>query len=203
MRTNAEPTLAVSRLSFADHVIALSKTGTIVEQGSYKQLNERSDSYIHSLSAPEGSRQAAVGDDMEITEVAGPKLHQPLSLAALDLEAPPPQDGRRTGDISIYWYYMKILGIWRSLIFIFLICCYVVGITFPCMCFSNMRYHKLHANQCSNLGRMVDGREYEASEWDAWLLARCLWLDCRHGSVHTCPSLLVRLDSPLIMGTGF
>ncbi|KGO51212.1 ABC transporter, integral membrane type 1 [Penicillium expansum] len=122
---------SVSRLSFADHVIALSKTGTIVEQGSYKQLNERSDSYIHSLSAPEGSRQAAVGDDMEITEVAGPKLHQPLSLAALDLEAPPPQDGRRTGDISIYWYYMKILGIWRSLIFIFLICCYVVGITFP------------------------------------------------------------------------
>ncbi|OQE74121.1 hypothetical protein PENNAL_c0084G03585 [Penicillium nalgiovense] len=122
---------SVSRLSFADHVIALSKTGTIVEQGSYKQLNERSDSYIHSLSAPEGSRQAAVGDDMEITEVAGPKLHQPLTLAALDLEAPPPQDGRRTGDISIYWYYMTILGIWRSLIFIFLICCYVVGITFP------------------------------------------------------------------------
>ncbi|KAJ6134374.1 ABC transporter integral membrane type 1 [Penicillium sp. IBT 18751x] len=120
----------VSRLSSADHIIALSKSGTIVEQGSYKELMVRPESYIHSLSIPEGSRRA-VEDDLEITAVADPKMHRPLSLAALDLEMPPPQDGRRTGDMSIYWYYIQILGFWRSLIFILLIASYVVGITFP------------------------------------------------------------------------
>ncbi|KAJ5674930.1 ABC transporter integral membrane type 1 [Penicillium maclennaniae] len=120
----------VSRLSSADHIIALSKSGTIVEQGSYKELMVRPESYIHSLSVPEGSRRT-VEDDLEITAVADPNMHRPLSLAALDLEMPPPQDGRRTGDMSIYWYYIQILGFWRSLIFILLIASYVVGITFP------------------------------------------------------------------------
>ncbi|KAI2791871.1 ABC transporter atnG [Penicillium oxalicum] len=120
----------VSRLPLADHVIALSKTGSIVEQGSYKELMDRPESYIQTLSVPDGSKQVS-GDDMEITAVAETKMHRPLSLASLNLEAPPPQDGRRTGDMSVYWYYMKILGIWRSLIFVLLICCYVVGISFP------------------------------------------------------------------------
>jgi ATP-binding cassette subfamily C (CFTR/MRP) protein 1 len=138
-------TLPVSRLSLADHIIALSKSGTIVEQGSHKELMERADSYIHSLSVPEGSRQA-VEDDLEITAVASPKAHRPLSLATLDIEVPPPQDGRRTGDLSIYWYYMQGLGIWKSLIFIILISCYVVGITFPCMCASYLCYRECRAD---------------------------------------------------------
>lgn len=150
--------MPVSRLPFADHIIALSKTGRIVEQGSYKQLTERPDSYIHSLSAPEGSRRAAE-DEIEIAEVAGPDSRQPLSLAAMDLEVLPPQDGRRAGDISIYWYYMKDLGIWRSLIFIFLICCYVVGITFPCMLSP--------PNGCGSMNVMLNGVAIWVEWWTA------------------------------------
>ncbi|OJJ42489.1 hypothetical protein ASPZODRAFT_105215 [Penicilliopsis zonata CBS 506.65] len=128
-----------NRLSIADHIITLSKSGAIVEQGSYKELVERPESYIHqSLSVPEGKKRAMDGnadeDELEMTEdVADPKHKQPLTLANLDLEleAPPPQDGRRTGDMSVYWYYMQILGIWRSLVFVLFICCYVVGVTFP------------------------------------------------------------------------
>ncbi|KAJ5715595.1 ABC transporter integral membrane type 1 [Penicillium malachiteum] len=122
-------TNSVSRLSLADNIIALSKTGTIVEQGSYKELMESPNSFIHTLSIPKGSEGAE--DDSENATAEGPKTHRLISMADLDIEAPPPQDGRRTGDLSIYWYYAQVLGLWRSIIFVVLISCYVVGITMP------------------------------------------------------------------------
>ncbi|KAJ5727035.1 ABC transporter integral membrane type 1 [Penicillium malachiteum] len=122
-------TNSVSRLSLADNIIALSKTGTIVEQGSYKELMESPSSFIHNLSIPKGSEGAE--DESENTKGETPKTHRLISMADLDIEAPPPQDGRRTGDLSIYWYYAQVLGLWRSIIFVLLISCYVVGITMP------------------------------------------------------------------------
>ncbi|KAJ5618483.1 ABC transporter integral membrane type 1, partial [Penicillium herquei] len=122
-------TNSVSRLSLADNIIALSKTGTIVEQGSYKELMESASSFIHTLSIPKGSDEA--DDDSESATAEGLKTHRLISLADLDIDAPPPQDGRRTGDLSIYWYYAQVLGLWRSIIFVLLISCYVVGITMP------------------------------------------------------------------------
>ncbi|KAJ6023717.1 ABC transporter integral membrane type 1 [Penicillium herquei] len=122
-------TNSVSRLSLADNIIALSKTGTIVEQGSYKELMESPSSFIHTLAIPRGSEEAE--EDSEDATAEGPKTHRLISMADLDIEAPPPQDGRRTGDLSIYWYYAQVLGLWRSVIFVLLISCYVVGITMP------------------------------------------------------------------------
>lgn len=122
----------------------------------------RPESYIQTLSVPDGSKQVS-DDDMEITAVAETKMHRPLSLASLNLEAPPPQDGRRTGDMSVYWYYMKILGIWRSLIFVLLICCYVVGISFPSK-FCQTYGHSGWADWYSDLGGMVDGGELRIPE---------------------------------------
>ncbi|RAK71485.1 P-loop containing nucleoside triphosphate hydrolase protein [Aspergillus fijiensis CBS 313.89] len=134
---------SASNLSVADHIIALSKSGTILEQGSYKELLDRSESYIQSLSVSEGKKRV-IGDEEQqqqhqqqqdttavVEQVTTKTKARPLSLATLNLEAPLPMDGRRTGDMSVYWYYMRVLGFWRSLVFVFLICCYVVGITFP------------------------------------------------------------------------
>lgn len=124
-------TLPVSRLSIADHIIALSKSGNIVEQGTYRELAADPGSYVYGLPVPEGT-QRPVKDNLEMMAFSDPRRLRPLSMALLDFEMPAPHDGRRTGDMSIYWYYIKTLGIWRSLIFVVLICGYVVGITFPC-----------------------------------------------------------------------
>lgn len=121
-------------------------------------------SYIHSLPIPEGSKRP-VKDNLEMMAFTDPRRPRPFSLAFLDYEVPAPQDGRKTGDMSVYWYYTKTLGVWRSLIFVLLISGYVVGVTFPCMYTGNAFCFKCyHANLISHLGQLVDKCKLDKTE---------------------------------------
>ncbi|KAF5864601.1 hypothetical protein ETB97_007159 [Aspergillus alliaceus] len=122
-----------SRLSAADHIIALSSSGTIMEQGTFKDLRSQTDSYIRSLAAPPKRKKTV---HLEVPQASMARAQNRLSLnrfslATLDFESPPPENGRRTGDMSVYWYYIQVLGLVRSLVFVFLIMAYVVVITYP------------------------------------------------------------------------
>jgi hypothetical protein len=45
---------------------------------------------------------------------------------------PLPEGDRRTGDFTVYGYYIKTLGFGRSMIFLVLMAGYVFFISFPC-----------------------------------------------------------------------
>ncbi|KAI9745821.1 MAG: hypothetical protein M1818_000502 [Claussenomyces sp. TS43310] len=113
-------TNSLQRLPAADLIIAIGADGRIMEQGSFQELNSRP-GYIQSLSIEENTATIDKVDKPEIAQL-------PLSNPA---EEPMQEGDRRTGDMTVYWYYFKIIGIWRALAFVALMFCYVFFISFP------------------------------------------------------------------------
>lgn len=114
---------SVHLLPFADHIIALNDEGRIVEQGSFSTLNanldhtqsrlprkpQRSMSRV-SKSASNNARPAAVVDD------------------------PIPMIDRRTGDMTVYKYYMDTCEWWKWVILMALAVSYGFFTIFPSKC---------------------------------------------------------------------
>ena len=124
---------SAKRLPFADHIIVLDEKGNVVEQGSFQQLNA-SGGYVSSfdLPAPNWSfEQKEAGFDHlfapPIKPVRAPDaLKEPKGLSESELEA-----NRRTGDLSVYGYYINTVGRFAVISFIAAICGYVFSMTFP------------------------------------------------------------------------
>lgn len=93
-------THSAQQLSKADYVVAMSDNGRIKERGSIEEL-ERSQGYIHCLAA-------------------GPKTHDrqepdrelaPKTNVTCERENDVQHDlARRTGDVAVYWYYVRSIG---------------------------------------------------------------------------------------------
>lgn len=112
-------THAVHRLSYADHVVAMTADGSIAEQGTFEQL-KASGGYVAILEAeykakklkeldieqekPANSMHAALIEEEEeqLIQEENTELH----VAQEDLT-------RQTGDFSLYWYYLRSVH-WAS-----------------------------------------------------------------------------------------
>ena len=122
--------LAVKRLQDADHIIVLGSDGRISEQGSFEKLKLNGGyTTTFGFSSAESSNISS-HSNQESKEIKIPNAQtQPeAELETPDLEA----DGaRRTGDTSVYLYYVQAIGWIPTVIFFVCISCYVFGISFP------------------------------------------------------------------------
>lgn len=95
-------TYAVKILPFADYIIVLGSNGTIIEQGSFPELNS-SDGYVSNLDLHANEAQASDEDKIEL--ILEHKKNFDLSVAASTSER-----NRQIGDMSIYKYYLSAAG---------------------------------------------------------------------------------------------
>ncbi|PGH20053.1 hypothetical protein AJ80_03703 [Polytolypa hystricis UAMH7299] len=122
-------TNSLHRLPFADHIIALNHAGQIAEQGTFQELNAKESGYIRSLSIEnqdefqfEGSKEKAKPDAA---------IQQQLPLSNPETDLPIEDDDRRTGDMTVYWYYTKMIGVFRGVLFVLFVIAYVFFLAFP------------------------------------------------------------------------
>jgi len=118
-------THAVHRLSYADHVIAMNSTGTIIEQGSFDQL-QGSGGYVqgfaikHKAENHEPSTESPNPHASGFVRAVGDIENEILAVEENNLT-------RQTGELSTYKYYFLSIGWSRSLIA--LLCLMVSGST--------------------------------------------------------------------------
>lgn len=133
------------RLPYSDHIVCLGSSGVIDEQGSFSNLNQAG-GYVSSFSLPRADWAYAPENDDQILEISLDKEQETIaitepkeadsgaSLTSSKTACPGEgEDGtsRRTGDVQIYFYYIKSVG-WRAiLIFVFAIVGFVLCISFP------------------------------------------------------------------------
>ena len=123
------------RLPFADHIVVLNEEGRIVEQGSFRELNALG-GYVSSFELQPADwtlRSSEMTNlDQVLAMAAASKVVYPTlppskeSAKATEFEA-----NKRTGDIAIYGYYIRSVGLVAVLIFVFAMCAYVFCISFP------------------------------------------------------------------------
>lgn len=146
-------TFPAKRLPYADHIISLDAEGRISEQGHFDELNIRG-GYVSSFSLqpadwlykPDAMVVPAPGGSI----TRAPKTRKNIAESSDDLEA---EANRRTGDVSIYLYYIRSIGWPTTLVFIFCITAFVFCTSFPSK-FSQHPYRAMLI-PCSNLAQMV------------------------------------------------
>ncbi|KAL2132691.1 hypothetical protein VTI74DRAFT_3471 [Chaetomium olivicolor] len=136
---------SVKRLPFSDHIVCLGPDGEIDSQGTFAELNDAG-CYVTSFSLPRADWSYTSEDDDEIIQVRLDKEQEGLAVtqpkeadsraSLTSSETAYPGDGedetsRRTGDVQIYLYYIRSVGWWATLIFVFAIVGFVFCISFP------------------------------------------------------------------------
>lgn len=132
------------RLPYSDHIVCLG-CGSIEAQGTFANLNDAG-GYVSSFNLPPADWTYAPENDDQVLQVVFDKeqegtattepkdLDSGASLTSSETAcAGDGEDGtsRRTGDVQIYLYYVKSVGWWASLIFVFAIVGFVFCISFP------------------------------------------------------------------------
>ena len=127
---------STKRIPYADHIIVLGEGGKIVEQGSFKELTA-SGGFVSALDLEPASWSTKIKDH---------KLDNMLFNATKITHIPPPSDApsqtketdetqldanRRTGDLSVYYYYIKNVGRLAVTVFVVTISGYVFCYSFP------------------------------------------------------------------------
>ena len=122
------------RLAYADHIIALNKKGEVAEQGDYQEVSALG-GYVSSFDLPPAdwrfeTKHSKLDDLMSAMSttkvVQAPPIPMKAPVSDDDFEA-----NKRTGDLSIYLYYTRSVGVLAVCIFIVAICGYVFCISFP------------------------------------------------------------------------
>lgn len=139
-RQNATTIIASSsskRLPFADHIVVLDENGRIAEQGTFRDLNAAG-GYVSGfeLQAADWSARPAEMTNLDqvlamatTSKVVYPTLppsKEKESAKTAEFEA-----NKRTGDLAIYAYYVRSVGVLAVLIFFVAMCGYVFCISFP------------------------------------------------------------------------
>ena len=126
------------RLPFADHIVVLDANGEVTEQGDFKKLNAAS-GYVSSfdLSPAEWRYRANTSTLDDLMSAMNPKTCQAFSTQAPTGPIKKPvtdedfESNKRTGDLSIYLYYTKSVGVFAVLVFVVAMSGYVFCISFP------------------------------------------------------------------------
>jgi len=108
--------------------VALDKQGKLVEQGNFDKLN-RSGGYVSSFDLPPPDWDFA--PEKHVYE-APPKYTERANsgtrVTEEDIQA---ETNRRTGDATIYLYYVRSVGWTATLIFMISIVIFIFGQAFP------------------------------------------------------------------------
>ena len=127
---------STKRLPYADHIIVLGENGEISEQGSFKELNA-SGGFISELDLEPVSWNLKAKerklDDIIFSATKAPEIPEPTEMTSpeRDMEDIQLEGNRRTGDLSVYYYYIKTVGTLAVIIFIIAISTYVFCYSFP------------------------------------------------------------------------
>ena len=114
-------THSVRHLPVADHVVALSPDGAIVEQGTFQELmtNQK---YIASLGVEETDRSSSAGDSSPAMKPAGEELTK-STYRQPTLPSKTKDEARMTGDWTVYrHYFARINARFKAIFFVFAIC---------------------------------------------------------------------------------
>lgn len=141
-------TNAVHRLSYADHLVALSPNGTIAEQGDFELL-ARSKGYIAGLIVNRAKESADedVEDNPAQVVISGQESDNARDIAEADLNRP-------IGSWAIYKYYFRSIGWQRILIWGFLMLSYSLLMRFPGIGITTSAHAKLIFHR--SLGQILD-----------------------------------------------
>ncbi|KAL8695796.1 MAG: hypothetical protein Q9224_003154, partial [Gallowayella concinna] len=128
---------STKRLPYADRIIVLNEKGQIQEQGSFAELNMsgghvsgldlpladwRARNYGASTSALDHLMSTASQDSLP----ALPLTKEAVEDSELEFEA-----NKRTGDLSVYAFYARSVGVFAIVVFLLAISAYVFCISFP------------------------------------------------------------------------
>jgi ATP-binding cassette subfamily C (CFTR/MRP) protein 1 len=115
-------THGVSRLSYADYIIALDANGQIAEQGTFEQL-QHAGVYVEGLATKhkfETTSASTVTEDIEKdTPAAQPALTTEAVEARAKVKAEEDDLNRPVGELSTYKYYFSSIGWSKSLLWLF------------------------------------------------------------------------------------
>ncbi|TAQ85919.1 hypothetical protein B7494_g5754 [Chlorociboria aeruginascens] len=114
------------RLPYADHILVLGKQGKITDQGTFTELNGAG-GYVSAFNLPPPDWSYAPNQTDSFSEKPLPGILEPAS-SDKDAEN---DDSRRTGDTSVYLYYIRAVGWIPTLIFVVAISSFVFCISFP------------------------------------------------------------------------
>jgi hypothetical protein len=109
-------------LLYADHIIALSADGRVIEEGCYQDLM-KSQGYVSMISRSAKAVNTSRAPDIKFDDE---------TLQGLNMQEDQTEDlSRRTGDMTVYSFYFQKIG-W-PLLTIFLTCCvlFILGLSFP------------------------------------------------------------------------
>lgn len=129
------------RLPYADHIIALDAEGRICEQGNFDDLNSTG-GYVSSFTLPPADwlykpdlnvapSKGAISKIARKTQDV-PENEQEFEAAA----------NRRTGDTSIYLYYVGSVGWPITIVFVVCISAFIFCISFPSKSFLLWNYRR-------------------------------------------------------------
>jgi ATP-binding cassette, subfamily C (CFTR/MRP), member 1 len=106
----------VSRLSYADYVIALAASGQIAEQGTFQQL-QNSGGYVEGLATTyRYEADTMANEDSEKSQTISadqPTLSAEAIKAKIEVEAEEADLRRPIGELSTYKYYFSSIG-WKT-----------------------------------------------------------------------------------------
>lgn len=118
---------AAKRLPYCDHIVALNKEGTIAEQGTFDKLNGTG-GYVANFDLPPPDWDFT--PEKHVYE-APPKYTERANNAMVTEEDIQAETNRRTGDIAIYYYYIRSVGWTAALIFMVSVTLFIFGQSFP------------------------------------------------------------------------
>ena len=140
-------TSTAKRLPYSDHIMCLDTKGEITAQGTFAELNSAG-GYVSSFSLPRAdwtytreSDDEIIQIDLDKSPVGMPIIQSRESGSGVSLtssETACPREGeeedgtsRRTGDVQVYMYYVKSVGWFATLVFVFSIIGFVFCTSFP------------------------------------------------------------------------
>ncbi|KAJ0318245.1 hypothetical protein COL5a_010703 [Colletotrichum fioriniae] len=120
-------THSVRHLPLADHIIALGADCTVVEQGSFVDL-QTNGKYVQSLKI-----QEADSTPQEKKEASSQPGKIPLAQTVTEVSdvADEPDKARQLGDVAVYRHYFGSMAKWVIAVFIFWCCAYAFCMNFP------------------------------------------------------------------------
>lgn len=118
---------STKRLPYCDHIIALDKDSHIAEQGDFETLN-RTGGYVSAFDLP--PPDWSYMPEKHVYE-APPKYSESTSSGKVTEDDIQAEANRRTGDASIYLYYIHSVGWIATIIFVVSITIFIFGQSFP------------------------------------------------------------------------
>lgn len=114
-------------MPYCDHIAVLEEQGGILEQGSFDKLNGNG-GYVANFDLPPPDWDFA--PEKHLYE-APPKYTERANNAMVTEEDIQAETNRRTGDVAIYYYYLRSVGWTASIIFIVCVTLFIFGQSFP------------------------------------------------------------------------